>query len=242
MRVRMWALAVAAALAGRAGAQPPSPPPAQPAPAAAAPVPAQPAPVQAIPPTPAAPVAAPVPATPQPAAPAVAAPVTAAPNPPPPTTPAVAAPRLYVSTWSSSYRIDLFTIGPSGALSSFGSGDGGSSQPWYMAMTKDGHHFYDVTYQFGKVEASDVWPDGELFKKDPSQGGEAATGAKPYGIALSPDNKNAYVPNYGSSPGTVSVFDIAADGRALNPRRTRLRTRVPACASDRHREAAALST
>lgn len=131
-------------------------------------------------------------------------------------TSAVAAPHVYVSTFSSSYRIDVFNIGPSGALSptSFVSSDGGATSPWYMAMTNNAHHFYDITFAGRTIEASDVAGDGGLFKKNAAQGGEAATGTNPYGIALSPDNRNAYVPNENpSGQGTVSIYDIAADGK-----------------------------
>jgi 6-phosphogluconolactonase (cycloisomerase 2 family) len=69
-----------------------------------------------------------------------------------------------------------------------------------------------VTYSGKDVEAFDVGANGGLFHKDPLHG-EANTGVNPYGIALSPDNRNAYVPNYNSAgASTLSIDDIAADG------------------------------
>ena len=132
--------------------------------------------------------------------------------------PGSAAASVYAAAWNAA-RIDEFTIGAGGLLAPLGSVSAGDTQPWYMAMTPDARHLYVTSYSGKDVVAFDVGASGALTQKDPNNGGQVATGVHPVGIAVSPDGKNIYVANYSTIAGTVSLYDIAADG-SLAPKAT----------------------
>ena len=125
---------------------------------------------------------------------------------------ASAASHVYVTAWTN-YRVDEFNVGPSGALTSFGSVSAGNHEPWYMAMTSNARNLYLTTFAGNDLEAFTVLPSGGLLHKDTAHGGETPAGTQPVDVAVSPDNKNAYAVNYNSAgPGSVWIYDLAADG------------------------------
>ena len=125
---------------------------------------------------------------------------------------AAATSHVYVTAWNDQL-VNEFSASSNGALSSFGSVNAGDSQPWYIAMTSDARNLYLTTFSGHDLEAFDVGPAGALTQKDAAHGGQVTTGTKPVGIAVSPDDKNAYVANYNNNgAGSVSIYDIASDG------------------------------
>lgn len=130
---------------------------------------------------------------------------------------ALATSYVYATAWNAQ-KIDEYRAGATGALTKFGSVDAIAPSPWYMAMTanlvnpfthRHQEALYAVTFS-GDLIAYTVDANGTLVHKTLAQGGQLAAGSEPYGIALSPDDRNAYVPDY--TGGAVSVFDIAENG------------------------------
>src|SRR5881275_533066 len=75
---------------------------------------------------------------------------------------AAAAGHVYVTAWGTN-AVDVFTTGPSGALSSsFVSKPAGSGEPWYGAMSSNGRNLYVATYTGFKLEAFNVAANGAL--------------------------------------------------------------------------------
>jgi DNA-binding beta-propeller fold protein YncE len=128
---------------------------------------------------------------------------------------AQAASHVYVSAWTVA-RIDEFRASTTGALTKFGNLPAGAANPWYMVMTSNAQNLYADTYgSSGTLQGFTVAPGGGLTHKPAAQGGSLAAGPSPYALAISPDNRNVYVPNYaGGGAGAVSIFDLAANGAA----------------------------
>jgi 6-phosphogluconolactonase (cycloisomerase 2 family) len=119
--------------------------------------------------------------------------------------------RVFVTAIGDSYRVQEFNPDALGRLTSVGSFDSVGRKPWWLGMTSNARNLYLVGYQESKLEAFTVGAGGSLTHKDTAHGGELSTGTAPYGLAVSPDNRNIYVPSYSLSGG-VWIYDVAADG------------------------------
>ncbi len=118
--------------------------------------------------------------------------------------------------WAGVSQYDLSTGGAltSKAVPIVNSDTNGA--PYGVAVSPDGKSVY-VTNQDGistpgTVSQYDVGPGGGLSPKAPAT---VATGASPFGIALSPDGKSVYVTSYETD--TVSQYDVGAGG-VLSPK------------------------
>src|SRR5437879_2127172 len=109
--------------------------------------------------------------------------------------PAGAASHVYVTAWDAG-RVDEFAAHPNGTLFSIGTAPAQRFQPWYMAMTSNAKNLYLTAHTTHALESFSVAANGTLQYKSAAHGGDLPTGTGPEGIAVSPDNKNAYVANY----------------------------------------------
>jgi DNA-binding beta-propeller fold protein YncE len=123
-------------------------------------------------------------------------------------------PSVYVSAWNSQ-RVDEYAVGSTGALTKVTSDAAIAQEPWYMVMPANLHNLYthahrDFLYSIalsGKaLNAFSVATNGKLAPL----GTQLSAGAGPEGIALSPDDKNAYVADYYG--GAIYIYDISPNG------------------------------
>ena len=129
---------------------------------------------------------------------------------------------VYATAWADQ-KLDEYKASTGGELTKFGSVDAIDSEPWYMAMTANLHSprglhlesLYEITFTGKDLIAFSVGTHGYLVHKTAAQGGQLPAGNRPYGIALSPDDKNAYVvdqgPGFGGT-GALWIYNISPSG------------------------------
>lgn len=136
---------------------------------------------------------------------------------------------LYVAN-AGKNTIATFSVGPGGALTKIACRPKSNCEvagyPAGLAVSPDGKYLYATTVastkspETGAVSAFSIGSDGTLT---PVGCSGCATGARPRGIAASPDGQYLYVANRGpehehspTGSGSVSAFQIGAQG-ALTP-------------------------
>jgi DNA-binding beta-propeller fold protein YncE len=127
---------------------------------------------------------------------------------------ASAASYVYASAWNNQ-RVDEYSTGSNGTLTRFGSVNAVVSEPWYMVMTANLRNrfthahlesLYLIALSGKALVAFSVGSHGKLVH----QGGQLSAGMGPEGIALSPDDKNAYVADYYGR--AIFIYDISSNG------------------------------
>jgi DNA-binding beta-propeller fold protein YncE len=123
------------------------------------------------------------------------------------TAPAVAqaAPNAAFVTDEGNSSVDQYAFGTNNTLTANGSAAAGS-EPWMQAITPNGKYLYAANFSGGTINQYSIGSGGTLTALSPAS---LTPGANPYGIAVSPDGKNAYV---GDGRTDLFVYAIGTDG------------------------------
>jgi len=129
-------------------------------------------------------------------------------------TPAQAAPFAYVTNPATD-SVSQFNVGAGGLLAPLSPATVATGgEPHRAAVSPNGRSLYVTNSSSdslsGFVSQYDVGPGGALSPKTPAA---VAVGPFPFGVAVSPDGRSAYVASW--VPPSVSQYDVGRAGRSL---------------------------